>query len=87
MIVVLIARYQSFCSPDCYRLFSNIKSLKTERRIQYYTILDTDREVYGGFNRQDLEVVHHTINDHIHRHFISIYIPSRTALILDPLNH
>ena len=78
---------KGFDTLHFYRLFSSIKSLKTERRIQYRTILDTNREVYGGFNRQDLEVVHHTITDHIHRHFISIYIPSRTALILDPLNH
>ena len=52
----------------------------------YRTILDTDREVYGGFNRQDLEVVHHTTTDRIHRHFISVYMPSRTAWVLEPLN-
>ncbi|MCG6894400.1 MAG: alpha amylase C-terminal domain-containing protein, partial [Desulfobacteraceae bacterium] len=50
----------------------------------YRVLLDTDREAFGGQDRQDLSVEHHAIDDPIHRHFLSLYLPSRTALVLAP---
>ena len=51
----------------------------------YRIVLDTDRECYGGLGRQDTSVVHHTLTDRIHRHFLSLYLPSRTAVVLAPV--
>ena len=50
----------------------------------YRTVLDTDQAAYGGFGRQDPEVSHHALPDQIQRHFLSLYLPSRTALVLAP---
>ncbi|NNK07379.1 MAG: 1,4-alpha-glucan-branching enzyme, partial [Myxococcales bacterium] len=50
----------------------------------YRTVLDTDRPEYGGFSRQAAEVSHHAMPDRIERHFLSLYLPSRTALVLAP---
>ena len=51
----------------------------------YRVLLDTDGEAFGGAGRQDPAVVHHTIDDPIHRHFLSLYLPARTGLVLAPL--
>jgi len=51
----------------------------------YRITLDTDREEFGGLDRQDPAVLHHTLTDRIHRHFLSLYLPSRTAIVLEPL--
>lgn len=50
----------------------------------YRTVLDSDRKIYGGFDRQALDVIHHTMPDRIERHFLSLYLPARTALVLAP---
>lgn len=50
----------------------------------YRTVLDTDRGAYGGFDRQATDIVHHTLADRIERHFLSLYLPSRTAMVLAP---
>jgi len=50
----------------------------------YRVVLDTDREAYGGLARQDAGIIHYTLTDRIHRHFLSLYLPSRTALVLAP---
>ena len=50
----------------------------------YRTVLDTDQAAYGGFGRQDPAVSHHALPDPIQRHFLSLYLPSRTALVLAP---
>lgn len=50
----------------------------------YRAVLDTDLGAYGGFDRQDSEVVHFTRADPIKRHFLSLYLPSRTGLVLAP---
>jgi len=50
----------------------------------YRTILDTDLPAYGGFGRQDPDVTHFSMPDRIQRHFLSLYLPSRTALVLAP---
>ena len=52
----------------------------------YRVVLDTDRSEYGGFERQSRDVRHHTLPDRIERHFLSLYLPSRTALVLEPVN-
>ncbi len=51
----------------------------------YRIVLDTDRNPYGGMERQDPLLVHHTLTDRIHRHFLSLYLPSRTAVVLEPV--
>ena len=50
----------------------------------YRTVLDTDRSEYGGFSRQAADISHHSMPDKIQRHFLSLYLPSRTALVLAP---
>ncbi|SLM29506.1 1,4-alpha-glucan-branching enzyme [Desulfamplus magnetovallimortis] len=51
-----------------------------------YTIaLDTDNGLYGGFNRQDSAVIHHTITDKIHRHHLFMYLPARSGVVLTRL--
>jgi 1,4-alpha-glucan branching enzyme len=52
----------------------------------YRAVLDTDRPEYGGFERRDPEVHHHTLPDPIQRHFLSLYLPARTALVLETTN-
>ena len=51
---------------------------------EYRTVLDTDRSAYGGFDRQDPGITHHALTDRIQRHFLSLYLPSRTGLVLAP---
>jgi 1,4-alpha-glucan branching enzyme len=48
----------------------------------YHSVIDTDRRAYGGFERQSADISHHTLTDRIERHFLSLYLPSRTALVL-----
>jgi 1,4-alpha-glucan branching enzyme len=50
----------------------------------YRPVLDTDLRAYGGFGRQAPDISHHTLPDPIERHFLSLYLPSRTALVLAP---
>jgi 1,4-alpha-glucan branching enzyme len=50
----------------------------------YRPALDTDRRAYGGFDRQAPDIRHHTVTDRIERHFLSLYLPSRTAMVLAP---
>jgi 1,4-alpha-glucan branching enzyme len=52
----------------------------------YRVVLDTDRTEYGGFDRQDCNITHYTITDLIHRHFLSVYLPARTALVMAPVS-
>jgi len=52
----------------------------------YRTVLDTDRPEYGGFSRQASDISHHALPDRIQRHFLSLYLPSRTALVLAPVS-
>lgn len=51
----------------------------------YRVVLDTDRADYCGMDRQDLSITHYTITDLIHRHFLSLYLPARTGLVLAPV--
>ncbi len=51
---------------------------------KYNISLDTDDPKYGGFDRQDRTYVHHCISDEIDRHFLSLYLPARTAIVLAP---
>lgn len=49
----------------------------------YRVVLDTDEIAFGGFGRQDLTLVHHCLTDDIHRHYLSLYLPARCALVLE----
>ena len=52
----------------------------------YRIILDTDHENYGGFRRQDASIIHETVTDRIHRHYLNLDLPSRTAFLLERQN-
>jgi 1,4-alpha-glucan branching enzyme len=47
----------------------------------YQVILNSDNAIFGGFNRVDEMVIHHTVNHHL-----SIYLTNRTALVLEKIN-
>jgi 1,4-alpha-glucan branching enzyme len=49
----------------------------------YKVVLDTDETVFGGFGRQDTGLVHHCLTDDIHRHYLSLYLPTRTSVVLE----
>ena len=49
----------------------------------YRVALDSDARAFGGFERQDPELVHHTVADAIERHHLSLYLPARTCLVLE----
>ena len=51
----------------------------------YRSALDTDRREYGGFERRESAQHHHTLPDRIQRHFLSLYLPARTGLVLQPV--
>lgn len=52
----------------------------------YQAVLDTDRSEYGGFDRREPGLHHHALPDRIQRHFLSLYLPSRTGLVLGPVS-
>ncbi len=49
----------------------------------YQLLLDSDDETYGGFGRQDASLIHQTATDRIHRHYLRLYLPSRSAVLLE----
>ena len=52
---------------------------------RYKLILDSDAPQYGGHSRLDADQEHLTLRDHpagYQTDFLSLYLPSRTALIL-----
>lgn len=51
----------------------------------FRAVLDTDRGTYGGFDRRDFAQHHHALPDRIERHFLSLYLPARTAMVLAPV--
>jgi 1,4-alpha-glucan branching enzyme len=51
----------------------------------YRIVLDTDRGEYGGLGRQGPGMVHLTTTDRIHRHFLRLYVPARTAIVMAPV--
>ena len=52
----------------------------------FQIVLDTDRREYGGFERRDPGQHHHALPDRIQRHYLSLYLPSRTAMVLAPVS-
>ena len=51
----------------------------------YSTVLSTDRSQYGGFNRIDESIEHHTVSTldkKEGKEWLMLYLPSRTAVIL-----
>lgn len=48
----------------------------------YKIILDTDRIEYGGLGRQDIHMTHYAIQRSNQQHFLSLYLPARTAIAL-----
>lgn len=48
---------------------------------KYYTVLDSDSASFGGFERNDPNVKHFTLLSE-KAHFLSLYLPSRSVLVL-----
>ncbi len=51
----------------------------------YRQILTTDDERFGGHARLAPGQIHHTLTDPIHRHFLSLYLPTRSAVVLEKI--
>jgi 1,4-alpha-glucan branching enzyme len=54
----------------------------------YRMILDSDANIYGGHDRLFPYQIHNTISvikETQERHYISLYLPTRTALVLNPI--
>jgi 1,4-alpha-glucan branching enzyme len=49
---------------------------------QYKVILNSDEAKYGGFDRVDMDMVYPVIKDEGYQK-LSIYLPNRTALVLE----
>lgn len=49
---------------------------------KYQMVLGTDDVKFGGHDRQDAGVQHETVTDRIHRHFLYLYLPARTGMVL-----
>jgi len=48
----------------------------------YRVILNSDDDDFGGFKRIDTSVEHHTLSL-LGEHFLSVYLPSRTCLVME----
>lgn len=59
-------------------------SIPTEAA-RYHVVFHSDAIAYGGFNRVDVEMSYYAMPDthHNNQHHIKIYLPSRTALVLE----
>jgi 1,4-alpha-glucan branching enzyme len=56
----------------------------------YRMILDSDGNEYGGHQRLFPDQIHHTVstkNEKQEKHYISLYLPTRTALVLNPISN
>lgn len=51
----------------------------------YEIVLDSDAPEFGGHDRIDRTLQHTTDTDRIHRHHLQLYLPSRCALVLRPV--
>ncbi|MBI5843794.1 MAG: alpha amylase C-terminal domain-containing protein [Deltaproteobacteria bacterium] len=51
----------------------------------YRQVLSTDDKRFGGHGLIEPDQTHHTITDRIHRHFLSLYLPARTAVVLEKI--
>ncbi len=49
---------------------------------EYQVVLDTDSKEYGGHQRQDHSLVHHSFENTENRTILSLYIPSLTGFVL-----
>lgn len=52
---------------------------------KYQMILNSDESIYGGHNRLEPDQIHFTQTDDNRHHFLSLYLPTRTAIVLNPL--
>ncbi|MFK7740167.1 MAG: alpha-amylase family glycosyl hydrolase [Planctomycetota bacterium] len=49
----------------------------------YRIVLDSDAPEFGGHDRIDRSLAHEADTDRIHRHHLQLYLPARTALVLE----
>jgi len=59
--------------------------IKDTQSVSYEVILDSDQPQYGGHHRIDSTVTHHSLPDGSTQ-ALSLYLPSRTAIILRKIN-
>lgn len=52
---------------------------------RFQIVLDTDRPEFGGHGRQDIEVQHEAMQKGEDHRVLSLYLPSRSAIVLKPL--
>ncbi len=55
------------------------------RKGKYRLVLDTDNADFGGFGRQDTQLIHHSIKNHHGNDSLQLYIPSLTGFVLEKL--
>jgi len=53
---------------------------------KYQIIMDSDRTVYGGHNRLEPDQIHLSRTWDSGRHTLSLYLPTRTAIIIKPVD-
>ncbi|MGM0454057.1 MAG: alpha amylase C-terminal domain-containing protein, partial [Thermodesulfobacteriota bacterium] len=51
---------------------------------QYRAVFDSDAAMYGGHNRLTPDQVHFTMKNPEGGHFLQLYLPTRTAIVLQP---
>ncbi|MEW5735913.1 MAG: alpha amylase C-terminal domain-containing protein [Thermodesulfobacteriota bacterium] len=81
-ILCFLRRDLMFCfnfHPD--RSFSDYRVPAPPGR--YRMVLDTDDPAFGGQGLLDRGVVHEGMTDEIHRHYVNLYLPARTAFVLE----
>ena len=78
----------AFMRKNCiFALNFNVKESFSDYRFEapagsYRMVLDSDSPRYGGFGRNDSSVVHYTIRES-GRDFLSLYLPCRSAMVLE----
>ncbi len=54
---------------------------------EYEIILNSDAEAFGGHNRVDMSITHHTLHEkESGRYYLKVYIPNRSALVFRKKN-
>jgi len=53
---------------------------------KYQMIMNSDDAVYGGHNRMEPGKVHFTQTDENQNHILSLYLPTRTAIVLNKMD-
>lgn len=52
----------------------------------FQIILNSDSDMYGGHNRIDDSIIHQTVSSDGETHYLRVYLPARTSLVLKRIN-